>query len=66
MLTIKFANNKEMKLFGGNKRFDIANLAPGEEKEFKWIIISPPGQRATLTLWARFGGGKLSKKILLK
>jgi len=66
MLTIKFANNKEMKLFGGKKRFDIANLAPGEEKEFKWIIISPPGKRATLTLWARFGGGKLAKKILLK
>ncbi len=55
-----------MKLFGGNTRIDLPSLAAGGEREFKWLIISPPGKTVDLTLWARNGGGKWKKQIILE
>jgi len=65
-LQLKFEDDENMKLFGGSKRNDIRRLAAGAEKEFKWIIISPPGKKIDITLWARKGGGKFHNKIVLK
>lgn len=66
MLRIKFEDDKNMKMFGGNKRVDIPNLAASEEKEIKWVIISPTGKKLKVTLWARNGGGTTEKQIVLK
>lgn len=66
MVQIKFRDDKKMKLFGGSKRHNLNNLEPAEEKEFKWLIISPSGQSLTLTLWARSGGGQATRTITLK
>jgi len=55
-----------MKLFGGSKRNDLNKLDAGTEKEFKWIIISPPGKKIDISLWARKGGGKFHKKVVLE
>lgn len=66
MLRLKFENDKDMKLFGGNKRVDISTLASGAEQEFTWTIISPPGKQIDVTLWARNGGGTTQKKVVLK
>ena len=55
-----------MKLFGGNKRNDTQSLDAGTEKEFKWVIISPPGKRIDVTLWAQNGGGTAKKTVVLK
>lgn len=66
MLRLKFENENDMKLFGGNKRVDISTLASGAEQEYKWTIISPPGKQIDITLWARNGGGTTQKKVVLK
>ena len=66
MLRLKFENDKDMKLFGGNKRVDISTLASGAEQEYTWTIISPPGKQIDVTLWARNGGGTTKKKVVLK
>ena len=66
MLQLKFEDDKTMKLFGGSKRQDLATLNAGAEKEYKWVIISPPGKSIDISLWARNGGGKTKKKIVLK
>ncbi|MCJ7582721.1 MAG: hypothetical protein MUP98_19565, partial [Candidatus Aminicenantes bacterium] len=66
MLKLKFENENDMKLFGGNQRVDISSLASGAEQEFTWTIISPPGKQIDITLWARNGGGTTQKKVVLK
>ena len=66
MLRLKFENDDEMKLFGGNKRVDISSLASDAENEYTWTIISPPGKQIDVTLWARNGGGTTKKKVVLK
>ena len=66
MLRLKFENENDMKLFGGNKRVDISTLASGAEQEYTWTIISPPGKQIDITLWARNGGGTTQKKVVLK
>ena len=66
MMQLKFQDDKNMKLFGGSKRIDTRNLPPKGEKEFEWVIISPPGKSVELKLWARHGGGTTVKKVVLK
>ena len=66
MLRLKFENDDDMKLFGGNKRVDISSLASGSEEEYTWTIISPSGKEIDVTLWARNGGGTTQKKVVLK
>lgn len=66
LLQLKFEDDENMKLFGGNKRNDLQTLAPSAEKEYKWIIISPPGKKIDISLWARKGGGTFQKKVVLK
>jgi murein tripeptide amidase MpaA len=66
MLRLKFENDDDMKLFGGNKRVDISSLGAGAENEYTWTIISPPGKQIDVTLWARNGGGTTQKKVVLK
>jgi len=66
MLRLKFEDDQKMKLFGGSKRNDLPSLEAGAEKEYKWIIISPPGKKIDVTLWARNGGGTAEKTIVLK
>jgi hypothetical protein len=65
-LQLKFEDDDKMKLFGGTKRNDLATLEAGAEKEYKWIIISPPGKKIDIKLWARNGGGTTVKKVVLK
>ncbi|UCE05054.1 MAG: hypothetical protein JSW07_15725, partial [bacterium] len=66
LLQLKFEDDENMKLFGGSKRNDLNNLDAGAEKEFKWIIISPLGKKIDISLWARKGGGKFYKKVILE
>jgi len=66
VMQIKFENDEEMKLFGGNKRIDIMKFDAGAEREFEWIIISPPNRTVDVRLWARNGGGTTTKKVALK
>ena len=66
MLRLKFEDDDEMKLFGGNKRVDISSLGVGAENESTWTIISPSGKQIDVTLWARNGGGTIQKKVVLK
>jgi hypothetical protein len=66
VLQMKLADTDVMKLFGGNTRVDLPSLAAGAEREFKWMIITPPGKAIDLTLWARNGGGRLKKRIVLE
>lgn len=66
VLRLKFEDEKNMKLFGGEKRYDLRNLEPGAEKEYKWVIISPPGKKIDVNLWARKGGGKFNSTVVLK
>jgi hypothetical protein len=66
MVRLKFEDDKKMKLFGGNKRIDTQTLRPGAEKELKWTIISPRGKKVDITLWARTGGGKVKKTVVLR
>ncbi len=66
MLKLKFEDDENMKLFGGNKRIDTSSLDAGAEKEFKWVIISSPGKKIDVTLWARSGGGISKKTVVLK
>ncbi len=65
MLQLNFEDDENMKLFGGSKRENIRSLDAGKEKEFKWIIISPPEKTVDITLWARKGGGKFHKRVIL-
>jgi len=66
VLQMKFEDDDTMKLFGGQKRIDIRNLDPGAERELKWVIISPPGKKIDVSLWARKGGGRTKTQIVLK
>ena len=66
MVRLKFEDDKKMKLFGGSKRIDTQTLRPGAEKELKWTIISPQGKKIDITLWARTGGGKVKKTVVLR
>jgi len=66
MVRLKFEDDKKMKLFGGSKRVDTQTLRPGAEKELKWTIISPRGKKVDITLWARTGGGKVKKTVVLR
>jgi len=66
VLQLKFEDNEKMKLFGGNKRMDLPSLDPGVEKEYEWVIISPPGKKINVKLWARNGGGTTKEKVILK
>jgi len=66
VLRLKFEDDEKMKLFGGTKRNDLSSLAPGAEKEYEWVIISPPGKKIDIKLWARNGGGTITKKVILK
>jgi murein tripeptide amidase MpaA len=66
MLRLTFEDDEQMKLFGGNKRIDTSSIDPGAEKEFKWVIISPPGKKIDVTLWARNGGGTSKKTVVLR
>lgn len=65
VLRLKFEDDDDMKLFGGSKRIDLSNLDPGAEKEYKWIIISSPGKKIDITMWARNGGGTTKKTVVL-
>jgi len=66
LIQLKFQDDENMKLFGGSKRFDLRNLDAGAEQEYKWVIISPPGKKIDISLWARNGGGKFLKQVTLK
>lgn len=66
MVQLKFEDDETMKLFGGSKREDIRNIEPKGEKELKWIIISPPGKKIDITMWARNGGGTIHESVVLK
>jgi hypothetical protein len=66
VLRLKFEDDETMKLFGGSKRIDLPTLEAGAEKEYKWIIISSPGKKIKVTLWARNGGGTTIKTVVLK
>ena len=66
VLRLKFEDDDTMKLFGGSKRSDLPTLEAGAEKEYKWIIISAPGKKIDITLWARNGGGTTQKTVVLK
>ncbi|MCJ7682076.1 MAG: M14 family metallopeptidase [Candidatus Aminicenantes bacterium] len=66
VLNLKFQDDKVMSLFGGSKRMDTPSLKPGEEKEFSWHIISPPGKTVDISIWARNGGGAKKKQAVLR
>ena len=66
VLQMTFEDDDAMKLFGGQKRIDTQTLAPGEERELKWVIISPPGKSIDVSLWARQAGGRTTTKIVLR
>jgi len=66
LLQLKFGDDENMKLFGGSKRYDLRNLEAGAEQEYKWIVISPPGKKIDISLWARNGGGKFLKQVTLR
>ncbi len=66
MLRLKFEDDEKMKLFGGTKRVDTPSLDAGEEKELKWVIISPAGKKIDVTVWARNGGGTTKKTVVLR
>lgn len=66
LLQLKFQDDENMKLFGGSKRYDLRNLDAAAEQEYKWVIISPPGKKIDISLWARNGGGKFSKQVILR
>lgn len=66
VLRLKFEDDKTMELFGGSKRTDISTLAAGGENKSTWTIISPPGKKIDIYLWARHGGGTIKKTIVLK
>lgn len=66
VLQLSFGDDKKMELFGGSKRIDISTLAAGGQEERKWTIISPPGMKVDIKLWARHGGGTIKKTIILK
>jgi murein tripeptide amidase MpaA len=66
MLQLKFDDDQNMKLFGGTKRETLRSLDARGEKEFKWMIISPPNKKVVITLWARHGGGRTQQTVVLK
>jgi len=66
MVRLDFGDAKKMELFGGTKRVDVSNLKSEEEREISWMIISPPGNKVTIKLWARNGGGTAEKPAVLK
>lgn len=66
ILRLKFEDDENMKLFGGAKRNDLQTLEGGAEKEYQWVIISPPNKKIDITLWARKGGGTFKKRVVLR
>ena len=66
VLQLKFEDEDNMKFFGSSRRYDLQTLDPAGEKEYKWVIISPPGKGIDVSLWAAKGGGKLQKHVILK
>ncbi len=63
---LKFEDDESMELFGGSKRNELNTLPAGGEKEYEWTVISPEGKNMTLSLFARNGGGRYKKTIVLK
>jgi murein tripeptide amidase MpaA len=66
MLQLKFEDDEQMELFGGSKRNELDSLPAGGEMEYEWTIISPADKKIVLSLFARNGGGKSEKTIVLK
>jgi hypothetical protein len=66
MVRLAFEDDKKMELFGGAKRVDVNNLSAGEEREIVWMIISPPGKKIDIKLWARNGGGTALQSAVLR
>lgn len=66
MLQLKFEDDDSMELFGGSKRNELSTLHPGEEKEYEWTVISPSGKGIVVSLFARNGGGRTEKSVVLK
>lgn len=66
VLQLKFEDDDDMQLFGGSKRVDITSLKANEEKEYKWVIISPAGKKVDISLFARNGGGEMREEAVLR
>ena len=66
MVKLNFEDDDSMKLFGGTKRVDTANMEPGGEKKLTWLILSPSGKKVNIRLWARNGGGETEQTVVLR
>jgi hypothetical protein len=66
LVRLGFEDDAKMELFGGTKRVDIDSLGPDEEREVSWMIISPPGKKIDVKLWARSGGGTAEASAVLR
>jgi len=66
VLRVKFEDEENMKLFAGSHRVDTPSLDAGSEKEYTWYILSPPGKKARILLWARNGRGASEKTVILE
>lgn len=66
LVRLHFEDEKVMELFGGNKRVDLNTLEASGEKEYTWLILSPSGKKVDIALWARKGGGAVTKTVVLK
>jgi len=66
LMRLSFEDEDSMKFFGGSRRVDTANIEPGGEKEISWLILSPSGKKVNICLWARNGGGKTEKSVVLR
>ena len=66
MLQLKFEDDDQMQLFGGSKRNELNSLSADGIKEYQWVVISPPGKTIDISLFARNGGGKTQKRVVLK
>lgn len=66
MLQLEFEDDDSMELFGGSKRNELNTLRAGEEKEYEWTVISPSGKEILVSLFARNGGGRTEKTVVLK
>jgi murein tripeptide amidase MpaA len=66
VLQLKFEDEDNMKFFGSSRRYDLQTLEAAGEKEYKWVIISPPGKGIDISIWAAKGGGKFQKHVILK
>ncbi len=66
MLQLEFEDDDNMELFGGSKRNELSALGAGQEKEYEWTVISPSGKEIVVSLFARNGGGRTEKSVVLK